>query len=213
MPSSNMFSLVIFNPRSPCGERRHFPGGVMPISHFNPRSPCGSDPVTRRYRQPRISIRAPLAGSDVLGFGMLFNMEISIRAPPCGERPDRDGPGRTPLNFNPRSLAGSDNVVANVNLTAVISIRAPLAGSDSLARASLNCLYRFQSALPLRGATIPHQIDTFVPMDFNPRSPCGERPLYFVASLYYQQNIVVSKTVAANSSGKSRKTAAELATT
>ena len=73
----------------------------------------------------------------------------------------------------------------------MISIRAPLAGSDA--------------------QHLPHVHKRVV--DFNPRSPCGERPLHFVASLYYQQNIVVSKTVAANSSGKSRKTAAKFATT
>ena len=68
--------------------------------------------------------------------------------------------------------------------TTEISIRAPHAGSDQ----------------PIGAPGITRAY-------FNPRSPCGERPLHFVASLYYRQNIVFSKTVAANSAGKSRKTA------
>ena len=59
-----------------------------------------------------ISIRAPLAGSDMLITYLSRRFSISIRAP----------------------LAGSDGEVREVGLKAKISIRAPLAGSDKTVR-------------------------------------------------------------------------------
>ena len=117
----------------------------------------------------------------------------------------------------------------------VISIRAPLAGSDLHRAGRLSgkdrhfnprspCGERheflvdesefieFQSALPLRGAT-PAKHPCLPKIYFNPRSPCGERPLHFVASIYYQQSVVFSKTVTANSVDKLRKTTAKSAIT
>ena len=81
----------------------------------------------------------------------------------------------------------------------MISIRAPLAGSDATASATVPPSALFQSALPLRGATqavagsgVPDKISIRAPLagsdncefynitgnpDFNPRSPYGERPV------------------------------------
>ena len=191
------------------------------------------------HRQPwrQFQSALPLRGATILSIHHLKHHEISIRAP----------------------LAGSDQgMPVAIACWMMISIRAPLAGSDRICAIDLRAFWIFQSALPLRGATnaasdlaytqaifqsaLPLRgatgiagryrfaISDFNPRSpcgerpkagvimppstyFNPRSPCGERPLHFVASLYYQQNIVVSKTVAANSSGKSRKTAAKFATT
>ena len=95
---------------------------------------------------------------------------------PCGERPSPPAPSTRRANFNPHSpcgerqyayrhpsvkveisihtpLAGSDEAGAAVLVKAdVISIHTPLAGSDSLlcGRYQYN---KFQSTLPLRGAT------------------------------------------------------------
>ena len=94
-------------------------------------------------------------------------------------------------------LAGSDEAGAAVLVKAdVISIHTPLAGSDSLlcGRYQYN---KFQSTLPLRGATMPELlvrdglcISIHTPLAgsdspsastapirqyFNPHSPCGER--------------------------------------
>ena len=43
---------------------------------------------------------------------------------------------------------------------------------------SLGIRLRFQSTLPLRGATLPQEACQTMSTYFNPRSPCGERPLY-----------------------------------
>ena len=83
--------------------------------------------------------------------------------------------------------------------TRLISIHAPHAGSDPQGNAARCCEYAFQSTLPMRGATFgsdrlgrlvhisihaPHagsdsacSRDASKPSNFNPRSPCGERPL------------------------------------
>ena len=57
-----------------------------------------------------------------------------------------------------------------------ISIHAPHAGSDLLpgVRTAPSC--GFQSTLPMRGATWHPCMDFCQASNFNPRSPCGERP-------------------------------------
>ena len=44
----------------------------------------------------------------------------------------------------------------------------------------------FQSTLPVRGATFVHCISPLFFIDFNPRSPCGERPSLRGFSLIYR---------------------------
>ena len=83
------------------------------------------------------------------------------------------------------------------HVSAAISIHAPLAGSDGRNRTYNRLLTKFQSTLPLRGATLfanacfcHHGISIHAPLAgsdsycdthcrevryFNPRSPCGER--------------------------------------
>ena len=85
-----------------------------------------------------------------------------------------------------------------------ISIHAPRAGSDAFGCSALIIIYRFQSTLPVRGATMDRELDTIKasisihapragsdcesdfslwrPRNFNPRSPCGERPI--VSGIY-----------------------------
>ncbi len=163
-------------------------------SDFNPRSPCGERQRHLRHHGARhdISIRAPLAGSD--------NTSGSRT------RPD--------TYFNPRSPCGERRVHRlKQRCLGRISIRAPLAGSDMNDSFRRTISIEFQSALPLRGATGALAAGARVAQYFNPRSPCGERPLHFVASIYYQQSVVFSKTVTANSVDKLRKTTAKSAIT
>ena len=145
--------------------------------HFNPRSPCGERRrlLYRWERIQRISIHAPLAGSDVAFFDRQQVAIISIHAPLAGS----DASGKhLPLimsNFNPRSPCGER---PSPNTAAFLACR-------------------FQSTLPLRGATggnreqkYQRKISIHAPLagsdspwgvkfcryrDFNPRSPCGER--------------------------------------
>ena len=150
-------------------------------SNFNPRAPCGARPwLLHRCRWAlRISIHVPLAGHDHA----------------------RAGTPRIHDNFNPRAPCGARHIaVGYVFCLYVISIHVPLAGHDRrkpLARGK--CAGRFQSTCPLRGTTADEAhtayifgISIHVPLaghdditatgdvvagDFNPRAPCGARPL------------------------------------
>ena len=167
-----------------------------------------------------ISIHAPHAGSDVLQFADCQFEYISIHAPHAGSDHDRQRryTGHHISIHAPH--AGSDGDADRRFRGLLISIHAPHAGSDRLPRSQnrLHChfnprspcgerhianlvqpkLTRFQSTLPMRGAThsckscfkqeqisihAPHAGSDWRPpawwspdSDFNPRSPCGERP-------------------------------------
>ena len=144
-----------FNPRSPCGERRKRRSWLRCIPYFNPRSPCGERPflpeVPQGHRE--ISIRAPLAGSDVR-VGLYPPCQfISIRAP----------------------LAGSDEVFSAFGISYIeFQSALPLRGATHSPSPPL-IPAAFQSALPLRGATPTSASWACRTPDFNPRSPCGER--------------------------------------
>ena len=153
----------------------------MTILIFNPHSPCGE----RRGRQAaslvhaQISIHTPHAGSDkyvgLVTVGMtVFQSTLPMRgATDCRHA---DGGWRS------------------------ISIHTPHAGSDRRLTRQLDRAFLFQSTLPMRGATIVHHsgyrhlsISIHTPhagsdlptlsmrrsrlSNFNPHSPCGERPL------------------------------------
>ena len=125
-----------FNPRSPYGERPVLSSSNISISGiFQSALPLrGATPYGHTIIQhATISIRAPLAGSDIrLRVVNNSSRIISIRAP----------------------LAGSDlNLCVVIACLSPISIRAPLAGSDFGSDKQHLTNSRFQSALPLRGAT------------------------------------------------------------
>ena len=146
--------------------------------YFNPRSPCGERLL--RMNRPntywKFQSTLPVWGATSTYPSTGESMEISIHAPRVGS----DGRGERGLpdgyDFNPRSPCG-----------------------ERLVRPHSICLLqRFQSTLPVWGATGPlltawkHPIisihaprvgsDHFRRQrfrgyhDFNPRSPCGERP-------------------------------------
>ena len=58
-------------------------------------------------------------------------------------------------------------------VSGLISTRTPHAGSDFFAVEGQTLLHVFQPALPMRGVT-SYTSRQFVPVDFNPHSPCGE---------------------------------------
>ena len=75
-------------------------------------------------------------------------------------------------------LRGATKATLTLAVDTVISIHAPLTGSDRVPKAADGLVIRFQSTLPLRGATLREGGHTYVVDDFNPRSPYGERPVY-----------------------------------
>ena len=189
-----------FNPRSPCGERLHsIPNGFV-VSNFNPRSPCGERPSRGLFHfrysefQPTLPVRgataivanpllpdiisthAPRAGSDDFIHCIYLPYPISTHAPRAGSDKKALFGVHADRDFNPRSPCG-----------------------ERLKRSCISASrFRFQPTLPVRGATPDaregpenRKISTHAPRagsdhqiihdcpnlrNFNPRSPCGERP-------------------------------------
>ena len=108
----------------------------------------------------------------VLGCGGDFNPRS-----PCGERPKLGRNWAEIGLFQSTLPMRGATTVSNITFLALtISIHAPHAGSDFQKRPPTADDKRFQSTLPMRGATTRYTIKAKRPWDFNPRSPCGERP-------------------------------------
>ena len=148
-------SAFYFNPRSPCGERLLSRHRTPPLSHFNPRSPCGE--------------RRGLVFVFLVIFAFQSTLPLRRATPHFGTRRQMVG------DFNPRSPCGE-------RLTL---LRAPLRPSQFQSTLPLRRATRtnqrtsgrtaFQSTLPLRRATSCRFYAAGLVLDFNPRSPCGER--------------------------------------
>ena len=146
-----------------------------------------------------ISTHAPRAGSDPLPPCSEQPCTISIHAPRAGSDVQKQSCPRSGRYFNPRSPCGERQGPAlGTGLQITISIHAPRAGSDKWPYHTRGCPKRFQSTLPVRGATriislfpiVWYGFQSTLPVrgatgkvpvtiqahrNFNPRSPCGER--------------------------------------
>ena len=169
-----------FNPRSPCGERQTVTDtstytqpfqSTLPVRgatalkknrfllypDFNPRSPCG-ERLRGNYHLKHItdiSIHAPRAGSDLL----LYYISMYQKK-----------------NFNPRSPCGERPFVSKNNIiSAIFQSTLPVRGATPHKRRIITNT-TFQSTLPVRGATVERALVHEDCRNFNPRSPCGERP-------------------------------------
>ena len=146
-----------FYPRSPCGERPRSIGCLGRPHHFYPRSPCGERQATLLTGADNytISIHALLAESDVKRLLPSWELYHFYPRSPCGER-QHEG--------------------TNAGANSSISIHALLAESD-LSFAIMPLRSRlFLSTLSLRRATLAVIVGKGPPINFYPRSPCGERP-------------------------------------
>ena len=155
-PVESRSNILNFYPRSPCGERRVWTGGLSCDRNFYPRSPCGE----RREREPAlsqssaISIHALLAESDTHPIAILvgvveFLSTLSLRRATI----PNNGTFRSTHNFYPRSPCGERPAEPETTPSANV----------------------FLSTLSLRRAT-PGKIRIFNDIFyFYPRSPCGER--------------------------------------
>ena len=124
-----------------------------------------------------ISIHAPRAGSDgTQGAAHIGDAGYFNPRSPCGERPGAPitlfAAGGISIHA-PR--AGSDRHGLAYQVNAPISIHAPRAGSDVIEQIFIPRRTKFQSTLPVRGATEGSCHSSFATFYFNPRSPCGER--------------------------------------
>ena len=172
-----------FNPRSPCGERPLYRGHMNPESFISIHAPrAGSDGMVRHIQKAEyISIHAPRAGSDHVTIRQgYWYTNFNPRSPcgerryaacdrrgclvyfnprsPCGERPYDQSNGSSCANFNPRSPCGERRGGFDDDLLHhAISIHAPRAGSDVIENKDFCALIKFQSTLPVRGATLGSQ--------------------------------------------------------
>ena len=151
--SFQFFCISIHAPRA--GSDTQLRRADRQKGHFNPRSPCGErhlDSIgsTKRY----ISIHAPRAGSDGNNTHPGRHRRISIHAP----------------------RAGSDRKHGRRNERGAISIHAPRAGSDEHALPLNQQGMWISIHAPRAGSDDNGNNKTTPSSDFNPRSPCGERP-------------------------------------
>ena len=134
--------------------------GVKPIpqarriSIHAPRA--GSDGGCRCAiaRPPGFQSTLPVRGATTLPEKGDTHDEISIHAPRAGSDGAAGGLSWADNHFNPRSPCGE----------------------RPRQRPELTEEQKFQSTLPVRGATVPRGLYKIRLVDFNPRSPCGERP-------------------------------------
>ena len=147
-----------FNPRAPCGARQWSARWSEAAVYFNPRAPCGARQERQpdRRRAPGISIHVPLAGHDDIGFVRAPRRSISIHVPLAGHDGDgRQIPARGHGFQSTCPLRGTTSKLRKCFNPCCISIHVPLAGHDTIW---------------LRESPPPE--------DFNPRAPCGARPMY-----------------------------------
>ena len=95
-----------------------------------------------------------------------------------------------PLYFNPRSPRGErPMMIPSCQKSITISIHAPRVGSDVKRANTAGQLSAFQSTLPAWGATIIAVTKLIATINFNPRSPRGERPR--TSGLHHQPQISI----------------------
>ena len=125
------------------------------VDYFNPRSPYGErhTVLIMLYSGWNFNPRSPYGERLLCLFRHNREPYISIHAP----------------------LTGSDTEPQIRRLKLRISIHAPLTGSDVFGLSSIQATDKFQSTLPLRGATGGDPGGISGVGDFNPRSPYGER--------------------------------------
>ena len=169
-----------FNPRAPCGARRHRSAKPLVSSristhaplagrdgdvsgdlcaghkNFNPRAPCGARPGRARAKTilTNFNPRAP-CGARLPPRQAPSSMPYFNPCAPCGARRRRFGVARAAAGFQPtRPLRGATPHVLQVSGVGCISTHAPLAGRDRIARTLFPSVSVFQPTRPLRGATI-----------------------------------------------------------
>ena len=129
--------LMNFNPRSPCGER-HYPDAYLShCSDFNPRSPCGERPPEALAFWIALLFQStlPLRGATSRLRAYAFTKDDFNPRSPCGERPVLRIPSQIGRIFQSTlPLRGATVVIYVFAQVILISIHAPLAGSDPTAR-------------------------------------------------------------------------------
>ena len=145
--------------------------------YFNPRSPCGERHLTQlcfNHRKPFQST-LPLWGATSYNANGQYSLEFQSTLPLWGATRPRVNAGVLPVFQSTLPLWGATEKESQPYFKIAISIHAPLVGSDPVDRAFIIWIAQFQSTLPLWGATLCVVRSSLTAMNFNPRSPCGER--------------------------------------
>ena len=191
-----------FNPRSPRGERPQTLITVSLVSHFNPRSPRG-ERLSARYIVRRLT---PFQSTlPARGATRPFSLRCPRcrHFNPRSPRGERRGSTRSVCarrNFNPRSprgerqgayvnrmmserfqstlpARGATDTFLYARPRILISIHAPREGSDGRSLGRQGLVQRISIHAPREGSDWGVRVQHFRWVDFNPRSPRGERPV------------------------------------
>ena len=165
-----------FNPRSPCGERRHLCQVLLKLLS--------------------ISIHAPRAGSDAgVFYALLFRCVFQSTLPVRGATRYIQAICRILVHFNPRSPCGERLWTSTImRRFGIFQSTLPVRGATGRASTVTSLPRLFQSTLPVRGATSTRSVNRSNCSHFNPRSPCGERPetpLFSFTSQIFQSTLPV----------------------
>ena len=123
-----------------------------------------------------ISIHAPRVGSDAVHQLFLRQFRISIHAPRVGSDGRQPRRTRARENFNPRSPWGERPflLIGFYSFLSYFNPRTPCGERRSTAAPDTGA-GKFQSTLPVGGATVFPASSMVRSRNFNPRSPWGER--------------------------------------
>ena len=146
-----------FNPRAPCGARLTGLSFLRKQGSFNPRAPCG----------------ARLLSQTSMRQNVLFQ----------STRPMRGATGPAVENFsgascfNPRAPCGARHSPEEERyVTLMFQSTRPMRGATKVPE-PFRVLKKFQSTRPMRGATCVKITGYRIGKSFNPRAPCGARPV------------------------------------
>ena len=193
--------LEYFNPRAPCGARRDGGTGERPqlkiSTHaplagrdriwptarnspwdFNPRAPCGARQLNRAKKE-LIDIfqpTRPLRGATEYEYGKYYLDGISTHAPLAGRDVGKIYKDLVSQISTHAPLAGRDGERVAVYAPAQISTHAPLAGRDAH-RPRGDRRSEISTHAPLAGRDEEYLDFLITQQDFNPRAPCGARPI------------------------------------
>ena len=185
-----------FNPRAPCGARRHGCRYGQPDRTISTHAPLAgaTDCAVFAACTYLISTHAPLAGRDADHVAVHLDLRISTHAPLAGRDAAVDDFTLPSIEFQPtRPLRGATAAAGWAGGGVMISTHAPLAGRDpSQVREAGKCLNFNPRALRARHLmeVYLHQSKNFNPRalrarrthrpgqqssnsDFNPRAFCG----------------------------------------
>ena len=149
-------------------------------AHFNPRAPCGARHIATLDKSEMSIFQStrPLRGATILSADPAPAESISIHAPLAGRDPHARSYLYRHRHFNPRAPCGARlERVLRIARSLPISIHAPLAGRDDPAAVLRYKALKISIHAPLAGRDVNGSGTFSSSSDFNPRAPCGARPL------------------------------------